>query len=234
MREDNLKKRLINWLKGSSPEDIHLIDDILKYEGNDEVVLGAKMFLENNETDLRKMRTTISAIKTNKRISLIKFPIKSYALAASVIIIFSISLLFLYNSGDKKSELIIYEEGMPVFMGQGNQQSINEFMNLYRLGEYEKAKLLGASLTKVNISDTINYFMGCCCIYTEEYENALKYLNQINKPPAKFELGLKYQKAFAYSMSGNKDAAKIILEQLKKNPDQIHKEKINKFLKEIN
>jgi hypothetical protein len=113
MHGSEIKEKLLEWLNKPFHEpDSEWIEALVDLETSDEILLGAQHFLFDTKNDYQLLHKTIGALnlplKTNGK------AIRTYAIAATLLLLIGISVFFKFSNNSNKFEII--EEGLPVFM----------------------------------------------------------------------------------------------------------------------
>ncbi len=225
MHGSEIKEKLLEWLnKPFNEPDSEWIEALADLETSDEILLGAQHFLFDTKNDYQLLHKTIGALnlplKTNGK------AIRTYAIAATLILLIGISVFFKFSNNSNKFEII--EEGLPVFMANTPNNS-NLFMNAYRTGDYAKAIEIGAQLTR---TDTLNFYMGCSYLYSRDNKSAIAYFYKIDAA-SEFYCNVLYQSAFANANLENNEEAIKLLKVLVKRDCSNYLEKAEDFLKAL-
>jgi hypothetical protein len=218
---------------GAEPQKVFDILTRLKYSTpTEDDAAGAKLFLENNNYDLDKLRLFIEKSKrnvfSNPKVKLPKkekqktnvFKLKSLTkVAASIAVIIIAGLLTFklsdFNQDKKFAQFEIEESGLPVFMSDDTDVSFDEFMSSFKKEEFKTATKLGESL---NQNDSVLYFLGVSYYKTKDYQLALQNLELVSES-SKFKPESNYFSALIHWRNNNLKQAKILFNEL-----QAHKE----------
>ncbi len=222
---EKIKKKLLESIRSVEKPDREILDFLQNYNGDDEMIKGAKAFLEDKNWDFSLLQSTI------KNLPDIEVPKKnklSFLMKVAAILIFVLgTVLFLCSKSSNHAQVI--EEGLPVFMGEYST-TYNEFMNEYRLANYENAISIGSMIKQK--SDTLNFYMGCSYIYSGNYNQAIEQLNRINKSEH-FEESKNFQLAYAYFKIGRTNEALKFIEKIKKSTNQKYTSAVQELLKNL-
>lgn len=192
-------------------ESDELLKELLDYNGQNEILLGAKYFLIDNDHDLMKLNRFLNPKNKAKVIPLINSVFLRIAGAACIIVL----LVSLWQLKNRKNDNIVKavapaEMGLPVFAGPNKQIIIQELMNEFRMGNYSEAKRIMKKLSMAsNTNDTINYFGGWVYYKENEPEIAISYLERVEKESIFFfksELLI----GICYYLADNEDHSKRI------------------------
>jgi tetratricopeptide (TPR) repeat protein len=226
MRDEEIKKKLIEWLNQPFNEpDSEWSEALINCETLDETLLGAYNFLFDTQNDFRLLHQTIGELDIPLQTK--NNSVRNYSMAAVIILIISISIFaLLTNNAKNKFEII--EEGLPVFMAT-NPNNSDLFMNAYRTGDYNKAIEIGHNLP---FTDTSNFYVGCSYLYNHDTKNAIHYLSKISEE-SEFYCNALYQKAFANANRKDYEEAITLLKELLNKDCSNYNKKAEKFLKEL-
>lgn len=230
MNEEQIKEQLQEWLnKPFIDPSFDFSEALFYYSGSDETVLGARLFLVDNHNNYKLLHQRISGLKFAdvKKNNIILF---RYAASIVFLIgIIGISYIFLTRPSYEKFKIV--EEGLPVFMSKSSNK-LDSFMNEYRFGNYKKAIAIGNQLNNEYSNDTLIFYIGCCYSYNNDYEKAISFFTKINSE-SKFYCNSLYQKAFALSITENKDSAILTLDKILKSDCLFYYDKAKLFKNEI-
>jgi|688.fasta_scaffold405971_1 hypothetical protein len=226
MRDEEIKKKLIEWLnKPFNEPDSEWSEALISCDTTDETLLGANNFLFDTQNDFRLLHQTIGSL--NLKLPIKNNSVRNYSIAAIFILMVSLSVFaLLTNNAKNKFEII--EEGLPVFMATSPSNS-DLFMNAYRTGDYNKAIEISNNLP---FTDTLNFYVGCSYLYKHDSKNAIHYLSKISEE-SEFYCNALYQKAFANANRKNNEEAITLLKELLNKDCSNYNEKADGFLKEL-
>lgn len=137
------------------------------------------------EKKLDEFHNDLTSIKKNKRHFSFDFILqKKWWVAASVLIIVSLGLLFIFN-GDSQGEKLFAsyfnpEPGLISAMSTSDNYLFDRAMVDYKVGNYNAALKTWESLLVSNPgNDTLNYFIGSAWLMKEKDENAIQYFEKV-------------------------------------------------------
>ena len=230
MNDTQIKEQLLEWLNKPFIEpSFDFSEGLLHYSGSDETVLGAMLFLVDNNNNYKLLHQRISGLKFT---DVKKTNTTLFRYAASIVFLIGIiGISYVVSTSNPYTNFKIVEEGLPVFMSNSNT-NLDGFMNEYRLENYKKAITIGNQLNTDNNNDTLNFYLGCSYSYINEYEKAISFFSKINLD-SKFYCNSLYQKAFVLSITENKDSAIFTLDKLLMSGCSFYYDKAKLLKKEI-
>jgi tetratricopeptide (TPR) repeat protein len=229
MNEEQIKEQLLEWLnKPFNDPSFDFSEALLHYPGSDETVLGAKLFLVDNNSNYKLLHQRITGLKFT---DVKKTNITMFRYAASIVFLIGIiGIYYIVSTRNSYDEFKVVEEGLPVFMSE-SKANFDGFMNQYRIGNYKDAISIGNKLNKDN-NDTLNFYIGCSYSYNKNYDEAVAFFEKISSN-SKFYCNSLYQKAFVYSQIDNKDSVIVTLNSLLKADCPFYYEKGKLFKRAI-
>lgn len=190
---------------------------------DDEAVLGARDFLEDNDYDFDALRAFVMpqvqtlAIPPTKARRL--YPVfYRTAAAASILaaLIYGGSSLQKEQRHREMTAKVFYEPGFPVFAGLGGDRVFHEMMTSFRLQESaEGLRYIDTLEQRYGRSDTLSYFAGWLHYFDKDYAGAAQRFNEVAQ-----NFGSVYHEkselmtAAALLLDGKKEEARIRLEEI--------------------
>lgn len=109
---------------------------------------------------------------------------KKWWIAASILLIISLGLLFVYNSDTKEEKLFASyfqpEPGLISPMGASDNYLFHRAMVDYKVGEYDAAiKTWESMLSSKPENDTLNYFIGSAYLIKGKEETAIAHFEKV-------------------------------------------------------
>lgn len=205
---------------------VDVMERLKKSEAIDDEVIGAKLFLENNNYDFNQLASFLqsSELSIDKIVEQHKTAKSNYGwlkVAAVLVPLIGISSYFLVNKENKFDNLYsnYYEKelGLPVTLSNENDKVFNEAMNLFRDEDYNSS-LQGFRelLLEQPNNDTLHYFIGVCLL---EKGNLLEAKNELtyNFQNSFFKEKATYHLALVYLKLEQLKESKILLQEISKN-----------------
>lgn len=215
MNEKDLKIALLAWLKSqSSAISPDLQREILNYAGNDEVILGAKHFIKDGNSFEELFNAS------NQKLSTTKSKKTVWYAAASILFVAIAVSTYWFVSYNPYKKYHVYEEGTAVFM-DAKINVTDEFMNAYRVGEYNESIHLFTKTSQPN--DTLLFYSACSYIELNKPSLAEPLLAKISAKSVFYCRAL-YQLAYVNACLKNKTTALEKLNQLLSLPEPCYKE----------
>ncbi|MCU0423447.1 MAG: hypothetical protein MUC81_11605 [Bacteroidia bacterium] len=149
---------------------------IKQYQGDDDVILGLKWFMEQhgyNRSVLLAYQNKIKSLKplpvSNKPST--KMPVW-ITIAAAVIVLFTGVIL---NFIVQKKSVNFAEVALPIYLSDDQDLNLSKAMSLYKKGEYH----IAAELFNKSFSDTAIYYEAVCHQLNQNFVLSIQKLNQI-------------------------------------------------------
>ncbi len=211
MSEFNFEEIVLIARKGSKRQWDEVSKFLSQYNGTDDDVLGAKLFIQNHaRANARKSFVSfvsqINASKPSeiKQFKLIKVPSWAMVAAASVILVAGLIM----NQYVHKVSIHMVDEPLPVYLSD-EHLTLNKAMAQYKKGDYQSAAV---SFSQLN-SDTALYYAAICYELTENYAECVLKLKQVPKFSVFYTKSL-IRLAAVYTELNNVSEAKSILNNL--------------------
>ena len=203
---------------------------------DDEAFIGAKLFLKEHNYDFNALQTFLNEpISFKFRNSIFKTYINYKffsAIAACLIFIIVYSVIYISNNQANKTiaNAVFYEPGLPVFASiQGNKE-FNEMISSFRQNNTKEGLLHYHELLKTETNnDTINYFAGWLYFNDHQFDSALYSFNKVAKTSI-YSIKSNYLKGLSNYLNGNKKEAKILLDSISKEEQNIYRIKAKELI----
>jgi tetratricopeptide (TPR) repeat protein len=198
--------------KGTSNEWELLLDFINSYQGDDDDIIGLKLFL-NGHLDKNPREALLSFVldiklskpKELKYYRLTRMP--NWALAAVATLLLVSGLLI--NQYEYKDSIHMSDDALPIYLSS-EVVWLNKGMAQYKKGDYNAALI---NFEKLN-SDTGLYYAAICNELTANYTESVKKLNGVPVTSV-FYSKAQIRLAAVYFELGKLDQAKDVLNNIK-------------------
>ena len=200
---------------GSQDEWEEVLVLCTSYQGTDEELLGVKEFLARHQNsrkalvdfvyDIEQVEPLVRKSKRLKRV-----PTWAAVMAASFLLVSGLYV----NHVLQKETLHYVDPVMPVYMAADGEMIMNKAMAQYKKADYKSAQKSFAQLN----SDTASYYHAICLEMLGNYESSLSMLSDIN-PTSLFYNKARIRQAYLYLFLGQKDKAKLVLDDIKPTDD---------------
>ena len=207
-----------------------------KCASEDQALIGAKKFLEDNNYDFRALQKFLNEpISFNFTNSTSKSNINYKLLSAiAACLIFIIVGSALYISKFKTNKTVVkaafYEPGLPVFASiQGNKE-FNEMISSFRLNNTKEGLFhYHALLNTETKNDTINYFAGWLYFNDHQYDSAILCFNNVANTSI-YAHKSNYLKGLSNYLNGDKKEAKFLLDSISKEKQNTYRIKAKELI----
>lgn len=191
---------------------------------DDEAVLGARDFLEDNDYDFDALRRFVTPEQLEEKRSSGRIVPIIVRMAASVIL-----LLFLAYAGstfrdslrhDSMGQIIFREPGIPVFADISGDKLFYEMMSSFRLEESRQGlRYIDTLMQKYPESDTLRYFAGWFNYFQRDYDLAAeRFLAVANDTGSVYLEKSELMYAAAQCLEGRKEEARSMLRKIISKP----------------
>lgn len=190
--------------------------------------LKAKLKLVDEELDSEPAIIKLESRKS----SLVKY----IAIAASVVLVISLSLYWSLSNKSNLPELaIVYyekEKGLPNEMSVSENQ-LSDVMISYKNGDYFTTKSkLNDLLKNKNTNDTLNYFLGITSYELKDYSAALASFNTINSESVYYDKA-QYRLVLIELLANDKQKALNKIDECLSNENHLYYDKLVQLKKEL-
>ena len=212
-----------------------LRDLLTKHQTNEDVLDGARLFLEDHNFNVDAL---IHFLNTDKTIVVISakslhHKLIPYYAAASIFAIAIVCYLYFQNYVYHSTIKVytISDNSLPVFASSTKPNTAkNKMINAYKTGEAELGLQYFNQLQGMNttIDDTTKYVAALLYLENKEYDDAMGLFEQINKD--NLSPKVTYFTSLALLHLGKKEEAKLLLINISKTNDAFLVEQANKIL----
>lgn len=176
-------------------------------------------------------------IYEQQKIVSIKQPVKNirhYLAAASIIFIIILSAIFLSGSKISPQQLAdnyIQQNWKTLAVAMGSQDSVETGLGLYNSGKLAEALTMFETLAKNNAANNTNAkkYAGIVSLRLQNYDKALEYFSMLESDTSLYSNPGKFFKALTLlerNKNGDKEAAKLLLIQVRDNDLEGNKEAV--------
>jgi TolA-binding protein len=220
-------------------ERARIFQSLKDTEPTDEALIGAKMFLEENNWDYTILQQAFD--KTQDKIDAVALGTKQthkrqpYLKYAAVLIPFvAIAGYFILNTNKSIDDYFIKETGLPNLMS-ATKNDWNQLMQLYKSNELEKAYKLSEEISKVKgNNDTVIYYKAVIAYDLNKFEMANENFKNIsNNKQSAFQADAEFRLGFSLLKAGKKKEAKQQFEKVKSNSESPFNADAATILKEV-
>ena len=221
-------------IKASKPDASTELRDAIKTriqvcDPDDEIVAGAKNFLEDHSYDFDAMNSFLESpafFSIRKKKPAVLTTIYKLSIAAVFLFVLAGAAWF-YFLRETPEEIInkavFYEPGLPVFASVQGDKEFHELMSAYRLKDAKSGLNYYHSLViKEPLNDTLNYFGGWLYFQNKQPDSAaLSFEKTTLIKNGTYQHKAEYMQAICLYLSNKKDKAKLIFEEIwqdKMNP----------------
>ena len=214
-----------------------IIDELKKSTPTDDALLGAKLFLEQNNWDyialkntFKKAENQIDALASQKRTLNSKTKYLKYA---AVLIPMALLTGYFVNKADNSiDQFYTKETGLPNLMS-GKKTNWDELMQFYKTNQLEKAFVLSAQIkAEKPTNDTINYFEAVIAYDLKKYTIAKKgFENVAENKQSTFFNDAEFRLGFVLNQLSQVEEAKNQFQKVKANSNKPFGEEAEKILK---
>jgi TolA-binding protein len=185
-------------LDGLLSHQTYFVDYIKNNQFEEEELAGLKLFLENNNYNIKLLKQFIEPPALNPQTKKQTSVGNYYKIAAGIVLIISLGFLVKFTFADKSTAINNYwieDPGFKVWMGPSDKSMLlQNGMSYYRAEDY---KLALEQFVKIIQNDTALYYSGICFIKQNELDSAENYFKQllptsVYKNKASFYLALCY------------------------------------------
>jgi len=198
--------------KGTSNEWEQVLEFINNYQGDDDIIIGLKLFL-NNHLDknpreaLRSFVLDIKLLKPKEIKSNRLLHLPSWVMAAAATLLLVSGLLI--NHYVYKDSIHMVDDALPIYLSNEDVW-LNKGMAQYKKGDYKAALI---NFEKLN-SDTGTYYAAICNELTANYAESVKKLKEVPATSV-FYSKAQIRLAAVYIELGKLDQAKDVLNNIK-------------------
>ena len=227
------------------PDKLRELANKIQHEKvEDEALMGVKVFLEQNDRDIDKLRTFLSEGKSDfqsrvysKTVSKSGYPM-FMRIAASLLVVVFIASLFYWFAPSKTDRLYsgYYEKemGLPVVLDHESDKLFDEAMNAFRDDDFEAAKTgFIAASKKGEREEEIAYFIACSAMELQEWEVAEKRFLAAISHDGEYRDKAEYRLVLVYIKQGDFEAAQSLLQQMSARPTHRYYEEARGLLEEL-
>jgi uncharacterized protein YpiB (UPF0302 family) len=210
-------------------EEVELYKNIVAgIKENGAANLKAKLKLVDDELDNEPAIIKLESRKS----SLVKY----IAIAASVVLVISLSLYWSLSNKSNLPELaIVYyekEKGLPNEMSVSENQ-LSDVMISYKNGDYFTTKSkLNDLLKNKNTNDTLNYFLGITSYELKDYSAALASFNTINSESVYYDKA-QYRLVLIELVANDKQKALHKIDESLANKNHLYYDKLIQLRAEL-
>jgi hypothetical protein len=202
----------------------------------DEAVLGARDFLEDNHYDFDALRIFIEPERTSKKSRTDRLHYIVPRLAASVLL-----MAFLAYAGssfretlrhNSMGEILFREPGIPVFAGIGGDRLFHEMMSSFRLEESGQGlRYIDTLMRKYPGNDTLTYYGGWFNYFKHDYALAADcFLKVANDSGSVYQEKSDLMYAAAQCLEGRGDKALAMLRKIIGEPGHDYEEEARRMM----
>lgn len=178
MKVEFTYSQFLDLLQSDKTNDAYVIEQLIKYEGEDVRLLGAKTFIE--------IKPSISALKSFINLEHLEvkrawISVHTYKIAASILLLLTLGFFLNRLLGKQKdaSAYMTSENGYKVWMNspQGSINLLNG-MSYYKDKKYDQALAHFVSSPR---NDTALFFCGLCYLHLNQFEKAESALIKVSE-----------------------------------------------------
>lgn len=179
--------------------EARLVIDLELAEAYKEFLGTLKIIKKQNIHNLKNDFQLLDAVLDKELLSNQKRKPVILYVAATLVVLLSVSIIFFHQNKLDEPAKAYYEKdiGLPVVMGESNNNQLDRAMSYYKLNDYEKSKSILTLLSSQKTTDTLTYYIGVNDYELGQYKKAINFFKKVDKQStfydkAQYRLGLSY------------------------------------------
>jgi hypothetical protein len=214
-----------------------LMDRLKACEPTDELMAGAKGFLEDNGQDFDALREFLSSEgyydptrSARRRGRLRRMALAG--LAATLLISISIWRLQAPDRHERMTSTVFHEPGPPVFAGKEGEKAFNEMVSAYRLNDAAQGLAQLRILETAGNTDqsTLQYFGGWFQYMARDYDSAAFFFGHLEGASSPYRQKAELMRAASLCLGGRTDSAKGLLDRIMSDPEHPYRKEASAIL----